>query len=61
MNIEQIFDEIKAALIKVTSGEHTRSSIENETTKITAYKVGKIVRVDIKEKLNNYQEEGGKK
>lgn len=53
MNVEQIFEEIKTALIKVTSGEATRSSTENASTKITVYRVGQTVRVDIKEKSNN--------
>ena len=53
MDIDLVLDEIKAALRKVVKGGVTRSQIELDNFKITVYKVGSIIRIDIKETLNS--------
>jgi len=50
MDIELLLDEIKVALIKVTSGGVTRSETENSDFKLRVYMVADVIRVDIKEK-----------
>lgn len=50
MDIDLILNEIRAALVKVTSGGVTRCETENENVKLKVYKVVDIIRIDIKQK-----------
>jgi len=53
MNIDLVMDEIKIALVKVVKGGVTKSQTELDAFKLTVYKVGDVVRIDIKERLNS--------
>lgn len=53
MDIDLVMEEIKAALKKVVKGGVTKSQIELDNFKITVYKVGGVIRIDIKETLNS--------
>ena len=50
MDLTLVLREIEAALTKVIKEGVTKSQTENDSFKITVYRVGGVVRVDIKEK-----------
>lgn len=51
--ISKYFDQIKAAYFEITMFKYNKSIIENSEVKITIYRVGPVVRIDIKEKNND--------
>lgn len=53
MNVELLMEEIEEPLRKVVSGKVTKTQTELEEFKLTVYKVGDVIRIDIKEKLNS--------
>jgi hypothetical protein len=53
VDIDLLMEEIEIALIKVIKGKVTKSQTEQDEFKLTVYKVGDVVRIDIKQKLNS--------
>lgn len=53
MNLDSVLDEIKIALVKVVEGKVQKSQTELDDFKLTVYRVGDVVRIDIKERLNS--------
>ncbi len=49
MNISAVIGEIKTALVKISSGEITKAGVEINGTSVKVYKVGEVIRIDIKE------------
>jgi hypothetical protein len=50
MDLVLILRELEASLSAVMNGDSIKIQRENDQVKITTYRVGSIVRVDIKEK-----------
>jgi len=53
MNLKEVMKEVEEALVKITSGKASRAEVANNSVTIKAYKVGEVIRVDIKEKKDN--------
>jgi len=53
MDLDLVMSEIKTALVKVMKGGVTKSQTELDNFKLSVYKVGSVIRIDIKEMLNN--------
>uniref|UniRef100_A0A6M3KRJ5 Uncharacterized protein n=1 Tax=viral metagenome TaxID=1070528 RepID=A0A6M3KRJ5_9ZZZZ len=53
MDLALVIKEIEISLVKVVRGGVQKSQTELGDFKLTVYKVGGVIRIDIKERLNS--------
>lgn len=51
--LEKYLDQINNAYFEITQFKYNKAIIENNEVRIVVYKVGAIIRIDVKEKNND--------
>ena len=54
--LEKYLDQINNAYFEITQFKYNKAIIENNEVRIVVYKVGAVIRIDVKEKNNDTSE-----